>query len=182
MPHITSAALIHGRSPSWGAWIETPRSIVIFLYIGVAPPRGERGLKHWRVQTIDTDDAPVAPPRGERGLKRLAQIRARYTADVAPPRGERGLKLSWSSYYPPCKSRSPSWGAWIETLVAVRASRLSSCRSPSWGAWIETTRGSGRQGRPLCRSPSWGAWIETGQPAMNLQTKGESLPLVGSVD
>ena len=35
----------------------------------VAPPRGERGLKHVALVTVE-DASGVAPPRGERGLKR----------------------------------------------------------------------------------------------------------------
>ena len=56
------------------------------------------------------------------------------------------------------KSRSPSWGAWIEIIFVCFVI-------------IEITR----------RSPSWGAWIEIArlQPC---GTKEMSLPLVGSVD
>ena len=60
--------------------------------MGVAPPRGERGLKFakiWHKEAIKM----VAPPRGERGLKFFV-LRRLFAADVvAPPRGERGLKL-----------------------------------------------------------------------------------------
>ena len=55
-------------------------------------------------------------------------------------------------------SRSPSWGAWIETRRAIQACFTSKRRSPSWGAWIETPRTASRQ------------------------MVAESLPLVGSVD
>ena len=33
------------RSPSWGAWIEIARRQPCGIFIVVAPPRGERGLK-----------------------------------------------------------------------------------------------------------------------------------------
>ena len=37
---------------------------------------------------------------------------------VAPPRGERGLKLfCYARVASNVPRRSPSWGAWIETLV-----------------------------------------------------------------
>ena len=80
---------------------------------------------------------------------------------VAPPRGERGLKYQqpapqtvWPS------GRSPSWGAWIEILVAGVCSFAVFSRSPSWGAWIEIRRGVVISAETICRSPSWGAWIE----------------------
>ena len=34
------------RSPSWGAWIETQAIRILGIIFLVAPPRGERGLKH----------------------------------------------------------------------------------------------------------------------------------------
>ena len=37
----------YGRSPSWGAWIETRRYTQAAPFQTVAPPRGERGLKHF---------------------------------------------------------------------------------------------------------------------------------------
>ena len=67
-PTTTGEFLPSGRSPSWGAWIET--TVV--------------GLK--------CAASLVAPPRGERGLKRAAHAAAVLCAVVAPPRGERGLK------------------------------------------------------------------------------------------
>ena len=80
-----------GRSPSWGAWIETHRPITSDLFSVVAPPRGERGLKHLSL------DIHISPAR-----------------------------------------RSPSWGAWIETFLAPASAHTYHRRSPSWGAWIET--------------------------------------------
>ena len=58
----------------------------------VAPPRGERGLKHQRNYILQNDFL-VAPPRGERGLKLVLVGSITRMARVAPPRGERGLKL-----------------------------------------------------------------------------------------
>ena len=80
-------------------------------------------------------------------------------------------------------SRSPPWGAWIETTSPVsricravvapprgerglkpnpRRERLQqNRRSPSWGAWIETPAAKSARLRQMSRSPSWGAWIET---------------------
>ena len=79
------------RSPSWGAWIETALLLATQIARLVAPPRGERGLKHsargfaaWVLQ--------VAPPRGERGLKPIMLFAWAISCGVAPPRGERGLK------------------------------------------------------------------------------------------
>ena len=60
----------------------------------------------------------VAPPRGERGLKRLLGGAHTHQAPVAPPRGERGLKLRYYLQVRPLCGRSPSWGAWIETMFA----------------------------------------------------------------
>ena len=59
---------LSGRSPSWGAWIETRRYTQAAPFQTVAPPRGERGLKQ-AVQRIAIGRKRVAPPRGERGLK-----------------------------------------------------------------------------------------------------------------
>ena len=79
------------RSPSWGAWIEIPK----------ANQRNKRDN--------------VAPPRGERGLKSEPELVIIRIKNVAPPRGERGLKCGghWA-YHQSARSRSPSWGAWIE--------------------------------------------------------------------
>ena len=41
----------------------------------VAPPRGERGLKHLK-HSPDYQLPKVAPPRGERGLKHTKLLRA----------------------------------------------------------------------------------------------------------
>ena len=83
----------------------------------VAPPRGERGLKLTaaRIQRIAKY---VAPPRGERGLKRLWMAVKSQRKKVAPPRGERGLKQKRQYALSHCRyRRSPSWGAWIETVL-----------------------------------------------------------------
>ena len=124
---------------------------------------------------------------------------------VAPPRGERGLKhttLRLRSAYSP--RRSPSWGAWIETLMGISRPTSRTGRSPSWGAWIETIvwleeapeikvapprgeRGLKQDKYDATlnelnrRSPSWGAWIET-HSASDCSKNSWSLPLVGSVD
>ena len=58
----------YGRSPSWGAWIEIHKRSVQAAQQGVAPPRGERGLKLPIVLNA-VSASKVAPPRGERGLK-----------------------------------------------------------------------------------------------------------------
>ena len=102
---------------------------------------------------------------------------------VAPPRGERGLKLPLvTDALKRADGRSPSWGAWIETLNNVNNLNYAvvapprgerglkpilypvctpkSRRSPSWGAWIETAITSAATAAHICRSPSWGAWIE----------------------
>ena len=52
--------------------------------------------------------------------------------NVAPPRGERGLKRLWMAAKSQRKSRSPSWGAWIETGI-VRQSRLPGLVAPPRG-------------------------------------------------
>ena len=56
------------RSPSWGAWIEMPRTPSPTTTRTVAPPRGERGLKFLK-NFLRYNPIEVAPPRGERGLK-----------------------------------------------------------------------------------------------------------------
>ena len=134
----------------------------------------------------------------------LHNFSALYIGRVAPPRGERGLKQCQPYQKIQLISRSPSWGAWIETRSQLGRLSPIGGRSPSWGAWIETMllmiwrkeRGS--------RSPSWGAWIETYVPYFSppylkvAPPRGErglkhwrwqccihmrwSLPLVGSVD
>ena len=176
------APIIFCRSPSWGAWIETNDSENNDIDVAVAPPRGERGLKPF-------DDVAwvripgVAPPRGERGLKLRALGITTIEEGVAPPRGERGLKLccrrrsAWRK-----RSRSPSWGAWIETLFVCGGACFQKSRSPSWGAWIETRMPKATPCRALCRSPSWGAWIETYHVSAYRSKSIPSLPLVGSVD
>ena len=123
---------------------------------------------------------------------------------VAPPRGERGLKQIVRYLFPAQISRSPSWGAWIETTLLHRFVLPAFRRSPSWGAWIETSQyrtsaalvmvapPRGERGlkhriiSPLvalaqCRSPSWGAWIEQFAERF-IKDLIRSLPLVGSVD
>ena len=107
------------RSPSWGAWIETHIGETASTGSYVAPPRGERGLKHdWAVKEYGLEG--VAPPRGERGLKRGGATPPGTRLCVAPPRGERGLKPSpFRPYTHPQDRRSPSWGAWIETLSMI---------------------------------------------------------------
>ena len=67
---LRGLAVLHGlgRSPSWGAWIETFTPLKNRLLAIVAPPRGERGLKH-AVAATYMRVVFVAPPRGERGLK-----------------------------------------------------------------------------------------------------------------
>ena len=56
------------RSPSWGAWIEMHNYASVLYNAGVAPPRGERGLKSCQPFSV-AGKQRVAPPRGERGLK-----------------------------------------------------------------------------------------------------------------
>ena len=68
MPRELADKLRPGRSPSWGAWIETFDVIVLSSVKKVAPPRGERGLKQTPAP-CEADKDIVAPPRGERGLK-----------------------------------------------------------------------------------------------------------------
>ena len=80
------------RSPSWGAWIETRRRSRLIPRQRVAPPRGERGLKHLDCGQRGAENQ-VAPPRGERGLKLPVPAFSHAVLHVAPPRGERGLKL-----------------------------------------------------------------------------------------
>ena len=41
----------------------------------------------------------VAPPRGERGLKSSQEARKALFEFVAPPRGERGLKYPWQQEF-----------------------------------------------------------------------------------
>ena len=86
--------------------------------IGVAPPRGERGLKCLNVFGA-MPKALVAPPRGERGLKFVIRRVCIFKRRVAPPRGERGLKsLSTKNRQVVTEGRSPSWGAWIEICIS----------------------------------------------------------------
>ena len=150
------------RSPSWGAWIETRGMGIVRTDLSVAPPRGERGLKHLRSVAGNVKYAGRSPSWGAWIETQLHQRRC-------------GIRLR----------RSPSWGAWIETTFSFAISPpAASSRSPSWGAWIETAspclsgcvcivappRGErGLKHRPRCeattltlrRSPTWGAWIET---------------------
>ena len=191
------------RSPSWGAWIETARARreTNSLY-GRSPSWGA-----W----IETSSRPhgvpysmVAPPRGERGLKLSVSLCQTFRRRVAPPRGERGLKHQTVSDRLNHARRSPSWGAWIETIHTRKRVACVPGRSPSWGAWIETPasrwsaqylsvappRGErGLKHTPswsglavYCRSPSWGAWIETVVLYSIAHYQLASLPLVGSVD
>ena len=80
------------------------------------------------------------------------------------------------------KSRSPSWGAWIETRQLVSNSKKDRKVAPPRGE-----RGlKHRIISPLvalaqCRSPSWGAWIEQFAERF-IKDLIRSLPLVGSVD
>ena len=82
----------------------------------VAPPRGERGLKHGLIGDDEVFDYGRSPSWG-------AWI------ETAIARQSRGMK----------SSRSPSWGAWIETEMLKILRYDDDRRSPSWGAWIETS-------------------------------------------
>ena len=76
------------------------------------------------------------------------------------PHGARGLKHR-ERHPRPCERASrPAWGAWIETLSAMR-SRHSRMSRPAWGAWIETVDSSVVQNVADSSRPAWGAWIET---------------------
>ena len=83
-----------GRSPSWGAWIETYTFRLVYLLAVCRSP----SWGAW-IETSPHRFSPrsivVAPPRGERGLKHVY--------------GRRRLIR--------CDGRSPSWGAWIETVM-----------------------------------------------------------------
>ena len=129
---------ISGRSPSWGAWIETVRRRMACLCCKVAPPRGERGLKRWGGITAPPRRCRRSPSWGA-WIETLGQFRC--AAGTA--------------------GRSPSWGAWIETSFHCLQYGIRHCRSPSWGAWIETRREVIYVYGRRSRSPSWGAWIET---------------------
>ena len=79
---------------------------------------------------------------------------------VAPPRGERGLKQFFVRSVLLRLSRSPSWGAWIETPISCNdddSERVAPPRGERglkrcWNMYTDLQMG---------RSPSWGAWIET---------------------
>ena len=169
---------------------------------GVAPPRGERGLKYagctglsgslcrspswgaWiEISFVSSFISPsiVAPPRGERGLKFVHHIVQIAHHSVAPPRGERGLKCTNQRLHSNHHGRSPSWGAWIEIFLTPFGASAPCCRSPSWGAWIEIPRPSiARENREV--APPRG---ERGLKLRYHDTPSGvtwSLPLVGSVD
>ena len=133
----------YGRSPSWGAWIEIFPAAFANGIPRVAPPRGERGLKSGLLCRTN-DRIQVAPPRGERGLKLLRRRLKRQERKVAPPRGERGLKFATllnkvmpGIVAPPRGERGLKY-----YLIAGTAAMVKS-RSPSWGAWIEIRHGGG---------------------------------------
>ena len=106
----------------------------------VARPRGERGLKPpEKLNTISTllvarlgerglkpvsitlfISLSVAPSR-ERGLKQEAAVTLLENHTSLTPRGERGLKLR--SLRLTVLVRSPSRGAWIETLAGRLGNR-----------------------------------------------------------
>ena len=79
-------------------------------------------------------------------------------AGVAPPRGERGLKRS-----------------------TVRAAPGQHRRSPSWGAWIETVNTCLSQGIAGVAPPRGERGLKQRAYSQGLIPR-ESLPLVGSVD
>ena len=61
----------------------------------------------------------VAPPRGVRGLKAALEERDERSKGVAPPRGVRGLKaVRGALLHRPVSRRTPSRGAWIESVTA----------------------------------------------------------------
>ena len=146
----------------------------------------------------------VAPPRGERGLKFAKIWHKEAIKMVAPPRGERGLKSTTWTQTMQTQRRSPSWGAWIEithircrmALLKVAPPRgergLKSCRiesecaartrrSPSWGAWIEIAL-------QISLSPTFSVAPPRGERGLKFiglsppAFLSQSLPLVGSVD
>ena len=118
-------------------------------------------MKH-ELNAIQDQLKTVAPPRGERGLKHRLYDGYMKLDAVAPPRGERGLKLPQAVQAPLfLPRRSPSWGARIEIDVMVPRYAFLDCRSPSWGARIEIFTDYALIGDYVCsRSPSWGARIE----------------------
>ena len=147
----------------------------------------------------------VAPPRGERGLKHPPQWRGgRCVHSVAPPRGERGLKHWLRDIRGLIDSRSPSWGAWIETLPHAPRS------CPLWVAPPRGERGlkpaaslRSRTGRSVAPprgerglKPLFAVWDSAfnlvapprGERGLKLADTPQqwsclgSLPLVGSVD
>ena len=81
----------HGRSPSWGAWIEILVHVIVWRVGSRRSPSWGAWIEIRRRSRL-IQRQRVAPPRGERGLKSAwAQVRA-VLPQVAPPRGERGLK------------------------------------------------------------------------------------------
>ena len=87
---------------------------MLHTYAMVAPPRGERGLKHYCRRPRNQAMNRRSPSWGawiETGIQPTTSLRV-Y---VAPPRGERGLKRHGRGARRTAYSRSPSWGAWIET-------------------------------------------------------------------
>ena len=152
------------------------------LYMLVAPPCGERGLKSLSCRP-PAALCEVAPPCGERGLKchqfscaitmaagrsplRGAWIEMVYkvpfddVAWVAPPCGERGLKYHFYHLFDQFHRRSPLRGAWIEIIAIYLYHRHHERRSPLRGAWIEMSFIRLNFVITSCRSPLRGAWIE----------------------
>ena len=125
---------LKSRSPSWGAWIEIFTFSPILLLPGVAPPRGERGLKYFAgghkpphgqrrspswgawIEIVAEGRRQfyflVAPPRGERGLKYCDILyNVISVCIVAPPRGERGLKYRLPLAFRLCLASLPLVGS-----------------------------------------------------------------------
>ena len=64
------APRIHGRSPSWGAWIETSQATAYISILSSRSPSWGAWIETWMLLKRKWENK-VAPPRGERGLKQL---------------------------------------------------------------------------------------------------------------
>ena len=77
--------------------------------------------------------------------------------------------------------RSPSWGAWIETIVWLEEAPEIKVAPPRGERGLKQDKYDATLNELNRRSPSWGAWIET-HSASDCSKNSWSLPLVGSVD
>ena len=150
------APRIHGRSPSWGAWIETSQATAYISILSSRSPSWGAWIETWML------------------LKRKWE-------NKVPSWGAWIETVASTVFCTPVKGRSPSWGAWIETAFPYPMLNTQQRRSPSWGAWIETF-GAYLLNISKRVAPPRGERGLKPDTHLRMINKTLSLPLVGSVD